>query len=58
MDIKVNDLFMELYTRASQWAQRRNETVGENNEYYITLEELERLITQIELEQSSSLKTS
>ena len=48
--MKVNELFLELYTRASSWAQQRKETVGENNEYYITLEELERLITQIELE--------
>lgn len=40
----VSDELTDLYTRATELAMKRGDTVGENNEYYITLEELQRLM--------------
>lgn len=42
--MKVSEQLIELYTKATEWAMKENQVVGENNDYYITLWELQSLI--------------
>ena len=37
-----------LYTKAIELARNTNQVVGEKNDYYITLEQLERLLKETE----------
>ncbi len=37
---------VQIYTKAIQLARSNNQTVGENNNYYITLEQLEALFSE------------
>lgn len=41
------DEFVELYTAAVLLSRQNNQTVGEKNDYYVTLEQLERLIQSL-----------
>lgn len=43
----VLDEFVELYTEATILAQQANQTVGEKNDYYVTLAQLEALIMKL-----------
>jgi hypothetical protein len=38
------DKLVEIYSKAIRLAQGNNQTVGENNDYYITLAQLEQLL--------------
>ncbi len=42
------DDLIDVYTIATQMAMGRQQTVGEKNDYYITLEQLERIIKGIQ----------
>jgi hypothetical protein len=35
---------IEVYSRATHLAQRRGQTIGEKNEYYVNLEQLETIL--------------
>ena len=45
---KVNDNLMILYAEATLLARQVKQVVGENRDYYITLEQLENLIKSVE----------
>lgn len=38
----------EIYLNATEVSQKNNQTVGEKNDYYITLEQLERILKNFE----------
>lgn len=42
------DKLLELYINATELSRDAKQTVGENNDYYITLEQLEALIKQLQ----------
>lgn len=39
------DFSIEIYRKARSLSQGNNQTVGENNDYYITLQQLEYLLS-------------
>ena len=36
----------QIYTKAILWARKNNQVVGEKNDYYITLEQLEEILKE------------
>ena len=36
-----------IYLEAIQWARKNNQTVGEKNDYYVTLEQLEAILKNV-----------
>jgi len=38
------ELLIEIYTKALMFSRQANQVVGEKHDYYITMEQLERLI--------------
>jgi hypothetical protein len=44
----VRSGFIELYIDALKLSKDQNQTVGEKNDYYITLEQLQNLIVKLE----------
>lgn len=44
--MKVSDQLLKVYTDATTNAMKNNQVVGENNDYYVTLEQLMAIISQ------------
>jgi len=42
--MKTTPELIELYTVCTQLAMKQNQTVGEKNDYYVTLEQIEWII--------------
>ena len=40
----LEDKIIEIYTKAIELAREKNQTIGEKNDYYITLEQLEKIV--------------
>ncbi|HZX14952.1 MAG TPA: hypothetical protein VFF49_11210 [Thermodesulfobacteriota bacterium] len=40
----VSEESLEIYSEATKLAMKNNQVVGKNNDYYITLEQLEEII--------------
>ena len=45
--MKVEGNLLELYTKAIELARNNSQTVGEKNDFYITLQQLEALIANL-----------
>jgi hypothetical protein len=45
--VSIRDAGIAIYTKAVRLAQRRGQIVGEGRDYFVTLEQLEKIVSEV-----------